>query len=64
MSEKEIINATENENWLLNLIDAGQHQVKLLEQRVQMLEQHLTLINNKLTELIDVHNLCQKNNLS
>jgi hypothetical protein len=60
----EITNATENENWLLNLIDAGQHQVKLLEQRVQTLEHQQQLLNEKLTELIEVHNLCQKNNLS
>jgi hypothetical protein len=60
----EIENATENENWLLNLIDAGQHQVKLLETRVQMLEHQQQLLNEKLTELIEVHNLCQKNNLS
>jgi hypothetical protein len=49
----EITNATENENWLLNLIDAGQHQVKLLEQRVQMLESDLQQYQLTLKLLIE-----------
>ena len=34
----EITNATENENWLLQLIDVNTYKIKVLEQRVQTLE--------------------------
>lgn len=41
LSMSEIENSTENENWLLNLIDCNQYKIKALEQRVQTLEAQL-----------------------
>lgn len=48
----EIENATENENWLLNLIDAGQHQNKLIEQRMQVLEASNQQLQEALNQLL------------
>lgn len=43
---------SQNENWLLTLIDAGQHQQKQLEQRVQILEIELKNTNEKIELLL------------
>jgi hypothetical protein len=52
----EIINATENDNWLLNLIDSNQYKQQKLEQRVQTLELTLKVIIEKLNQIIEMIN--------
>lgn len=48
----EITNATENENWLLQLIDANSYKMNLLEQRVQTLEASLKEQQVEISQLL------------
>ena len=48
----EITNATENENWLLQLIDANTYAIKVLEQRVQTLEASLKEHQIEISQLL------------
>jgi hypothetical protein len=52
----EMTHHTENEPWLLNLIDSNKYKIQALEQRVQTLEFTLTEIVEKLNQLIEVIN--------
>ena len=65
----EIENSTENENWLLNLIDSNQKQItdnqdwavrhiRALEQRIATLEAQCQLLTETLNQFIQIHNRC------
>jgi hypothetical protein len=47
----DVVGATQNENWLLQLIDANAYKMKALEQRVQEQALILDAIYQKLKEL-------------
>ena len=48
----DVVGATQNENWLLQLIDANSFKIKVLEQRVQTLEAALKEQQVEISQLL------------